>query len=63
MLRAHNSKGTDPIQVFMPVLVTSKFDEDPIKNEQARLETPFSHYKCMGNVLDTQCHLTQKGVV
>ena len=29
----------------MPVLVTSKFDEDPIKNERANLETPFSHYK------------------
>ena len=29
----------------MPVLVTSKFDEDPIKNEQASLEIP---YKSMG---------------
>ena len=28
---------------FMPVLVTSKFDEVPIKNEQASLETLFSH--------------------
>ena len=28
----------------MPVLVTSKFDEDPIKYEQASLDTPFSHY-------------------
>ena len=43
---------TDPIRPefelvwdFMPVLVTSKFDEDPIKNERASLETPFSHYK------------------
>ena len=25
----------------MAVLVTSKFDEDPIKNERARLRTPF----------------------
>ena len=33
----------------MAVLVTSKFDEDPIKNEQASLETPFSHYKSMRN--------------
>ena len=40
---------TDPIlsefilvQDFMPVLVTSKFDEVPIKNEQASLETPES---------------------
>ena len=42
----------------MPVLVTSKFDEDPIKSEQASMETPFSHYKSMGNVLDAQGHLT-----
>ena len=47
---------TDSIQTefelvwdFMAVLVTSKFDEDPIKNERASLETPFSHYKSMGN--------------
>ena len=34
----------------MPVLVTSKFDEeDPIKNERASFKTPFSHYKTMGN--------------
>ena len=30
---------------FMPVLVTSNFDDDSIKNEQASMETPFSHYK------------------
>ena len=39
-------------------MVSRKFDEDPIKNEQASLETPFSHYMSMGNVLDTQEHLT-----
>ena len=68
--RARNSKVTDPIRLefelvqdFMPVLVTSKFDEDLIKNECASLETPFSHYKFMGNVLDAQGHLTPKGVV
>ena len=33
------------IRDFMPVLVISKFDEDPLKNESASLETPFSHYK------------------
>ena len=33
----------------MAVLVTSQFDEDPIKNERASLEIPFSHYKSMGN--------------
>ena len=39
-------------RAFMPVLVTNNFDDDSIKNEQASLETPFSHYKSMGNVLD-----------
>ena len=33
----------------MPVLVTSNFDDDSIKNDPASMETPFSHYKCMGN--------------
>ena len=42
----------------MPVLVTSRFDEDLIKNEQASLETPFPHYKSMGNFSDAQGHLT-----
>ena len=56
---------TDSIQrefklvwVFMAVLVTSKFDEDPIKNEQASLETPYSHYKSYGKFLDAQGQLT-----
>ena len=29
----------------MPVLVTSNFDDDLNKTEQASIETPFSHYK------------------
>ena len=33
----------------MGVLVASRFDEDPIENERASLETPFSHFKSMGN--------------
>ena len=37
---------------FMSVLVTSNFDDDSIKNEQASMETPFSHYKSMGNFLE-----------
>ena len=45
-------------QAFMPVLVTSNFDDDLIKNEQASVETPFSHYKSMGNSLDVQGQLT-----
>ena len=33
----------------MPVLVTSNFEDDSIKNERASMETAFSHYKSMGN--------------
>ena len=56
LLWARNSEVTDSIQPefelvwdFMAVLVISKFHEDPIKNERTSLETPFSHYKSMGN--------------
>ena len=42
----------------MPVLVTSNFDDDSIKNEQASMETPFSHNKSMGNFFDAQGQLT-----
>ena len=45
-------------RAFKPVLVTSNFYDDSIKNEQASIETPFSHYKSMGNVLDAQGQLT-----
>ena len=45
-------------QAFMSVLVTSNFDDDSIKNEQASMETAFSHYKSMGNFLDAQGQLT-----
>ena len=63
--RASNSKMSGLIwpkfeldRAFMPFLVTSNFDDDSIKNEQASMETPFSHYKSMGNYLDTQAQLT-----
>ena len=42
----------------MPVLVSSNFDGDSIKNEQASMETAFSHYKSMGLLLDAQGQLT-----
>ena len=45
-------------RAFMPVLVTSNFDDDLIKNEWASMETAFSHYKSMGNFLDAQGQLT-----
>ena len=46
------------ILASMPVLVTSIFDDDLILNERAGMETPFSHYKAMGNILDAQGQLT-----
>ena len=44
-------------RAFMPVLVTSNFDDDSIKNERASMETPFSHHKFMENFLDAQGQL------
>ena len=44
--------------VLMPVLVTSNFDDDSMKNERASMETPFSHYKSIRNILDVQGQLT-----
>ena len=37
------------VQAFMPVLITSNFDDDSIKNKWASMETPFpiiSLWKC-----------------
>ena len=45
-------------RAFTAVLVNSNFYDDLIKNEQASMETPFSHYKSMGNFLDAQGQLT-----
>ena len=63
--RASNSKMSSRIRpkieldrAFTPVLVNSNFYDDSIKNEQASMETPFSHYKSMGNFLDAQGQLT-----
>ena len=47
----------------MPVLVTSNFDDDSIKNERASMETPFSHYKYTQNFLDAKGQLTPQSVV
>ena len=47
----------------MPVLITSKFDEGPIKNERASMETPFSPLQVYGKFVDAQGYLTPKGVV
>ena len=45
-------------RAFMPVLATSNFDDESIKNEQASMETPFPHYKSMEIFLDAQGKLT-----
>ena len=43
----------------MPVLDTSNFDDDLIKNDQASMaQTAFSPYKSMGIFLDAQGQLT-----
>ena len=63
--RASNSKMSSLIlpkieldRAFTPVLVNSNFYDDLIKNEQASMETPFSHYKSKGNYLGAQGQLT-----
>ena len=63
--RASNSKMSGLIRpkielnrAFMPVLVTSNFDDDLIKNDQASMETAFSHYKSTEIFLDAQGQLT-----
>ena len=53
-----------PIQAFIVVLVTCKNEEDPIKNEGARVLTRFPHYKSMGVFFsDAQGQLTPQSLV
>ena len=47
-----------PLQTSMHVPVTSIFDDDSIKIEQASMETSLAHYKSMGYFSDTQGQLT-----
>ena len=42
----------------MSALVICNFNDDSIKNDRASMETAFSQYKAMGNVLDAQGQLT-----
>ena len=39
---------TNISRAFMPLLITSNFNDDAIKIERANIEIPFSHYKSMG---------------
>ena len=45
-------------RAFMPILVTSNFNDDSIKNERASMETAFLLYESMWNFLDAQGQLT-----
>ena len=40
-----------------------RFDDDPIKNEDAFVSTTFLHYMCMGKFFNTQGQVTQKLMV
>ena len=51
------------IQAFIVVLVTCKNEEDPIKNEGARVLTRFPSYKSMGIFSDAQGQLTPQSLV
>ena len=66
-IKGRNSVANLPkfelIQAFMHVLDTCKNEEDPIKNEGARLFTRFSHYKSMGIFPDAQGQLTPQSLV
>ena len=50
----HGNQGPEieRVRAFMPVLITSNFDDHSIKMNGASMETPFSHYKSMGSFLD-----------
>ena len=43
----------------MPVLVTCKFDKDPINNEDSSVKTLLSHYS-LQNFASAQEHVTLK---
>ena len=47
----------------MVVLVTCKNEEDPLKNEGARVSQQISHCKSMGIFPDTQGKLAQQSEV
>ena len=55
-----NVSEINTLSSFYAGFVTSYFDDDSIKNEQASMDTSLSHYKYMymGYFSDTQGHLT-----
>ena len=51
------------IMIFQTLLVTCKNEEDPLKNNGARVATTFSHYKSMGIFPDAQGQLNPQSEV
>ena len=51
------------IQALMYVIVTCKYEMDPIKNHREKVATPFTHYKSMRIFSDAQGQLTPQAVV
>ena len=51
----------DLIQALMYVIVTCKYDKDPIKNSREKVATLFSHF--MGIFSDAKGQLTPQSVV
>ena len=47
----------------MCVIVTCKYEKDPMKNSGENVMTLFSHYKSMGFFSDAQAQLTLYSVV
>ena len=58
-----NKQKFELIQALMHVLNTCKNEEDPIKNEDARVFTSFSHYKYMGIFPDAKGQLNLQSMV
>ena len=58
-----NVSEIKPLQAFMHALVTSNFDDDSVKNEQASIETSHSNYKYMEYFSGTQGQLTPQLVI
>ena len=51
------------IQALMYVIITCKYEKDPIKKSREKVETSFSHYKPMGIFSEAQGQLTPQSVV
>ena len=51
------------IQALMHVILTCKYEMDPLKTAEKKWQQCFSHYKSMGIFSDAQGQLTPQSVV